>query len=160
MGEVILIEILAVPAEQSRGRHNPRAVKRKMSRFPTKARAGPAPRRVFRYEEHIQVVAPPAPGAQQRRAGASRSNAVAPPAPGAQEPSSPPEAPARRRRRKAPARPRCPAGLEHIRAWQASGLSRTAYCQRHGLKSRTFHRWVALARHTLRRKACTQAAEP
>ena len=42
MGELILIEILAGPAEQSRGRHRPRAVKRKMSNFPTKARAAPA----------------------------------------------------------------------------------------------------------------------
>jgi hypothetical protein len=37
MHELILIEIIAVPAERSRGRHNPRVVKRKMSSFPTKA---------------------------------------------------------------------------------------------------------------------------
>ena len=43
MVELILIEITAVPAERSRGRHNPRLVKRKMSRFPTKSRAAPAP---------------------------------------------------------------------------------------------------------------------
>ena len=41
MRELILVEILAVPAERSRGRHNPRVVKRKMSSFPTKARAAP-----------------------------------------------------------------------------------------------------------------------
>jgi hypothetical protein len=34
MYELILIEIIAVPAERSRGRHNPRVVKRKMSSFP------------------------------------------------------------------------------------------------------------------------------
>ena len=44
MLELILIEITAVPAERSRGRHNPRVVKRKMSGFPTKARASPPPR--------------------------------------------------------------------------------------------------------------------
>jgi hypothetical protein len=41
MRELILVEIVAVPAERSRGRHNPRVVKRKMSSFPTKARAAP-----------------------------------------------------------------------------------------------------------------------
>jgi hypothetical protein len=55
---LILVEIVALPAERSRGRHNPRAVKRKMSRFPTKARAAPAPRQRFRYEEHVRIVAP------------------------------------------------------------------------------------------------------
>jgi len=39
MTECVLIELIALPAEQSRGRHNPRVVKRKMSGFPTKARA-------------------------------------------------------------------------------------------------------------------------
>ena len=38
MTECVLIELIALPAEQSRGRHNPRVVKRKMSGFPTKAR--------------------------------------------------------------------------------------------------------------------------
>ena len=61
MRELILVEILAVPAERSRGRHNPRVVKRKMSSFPTKARAAPPSGRVFRYEDHIRVVAPPGP---------------------------------------------------------------------------------------------------
>ena len=36
MQQLVLIEILAVPAEQSRGRHNPRVVKRKMSNFALK----------------------------------------------------------------------------------------------------------------------------
>ncbi len=66
MVELILIEIVAVPAERSRGRHNPRAVKRKMSGFKTKARAAPAPRRVFRCEDHIRVIAPAGP--PERRA--------------------------------------------------------------------------------------------
>jgi hypothetical protein len=30
---VVLVEIRSVPAERSRGRHNPRVVKRKMSNF-------------------------------------------------------------------------------------------------------------------------------
>jgi len=41
MEEAILIEIALLPADRSRGRHNPRAVKRKMSHFPTKSRAQP-----------------------------------------------------------------------------------------------------------------------
>jgi len=63
MVELILVEIVAVPAERSRGRHNPRVVKRKMSGFPTKARAAPtsSPGRAFRYEEHVRVVAPAPP---------------------------------------------------------------------------------------------------
>jgi hypothetical protein len=44
MEQAILLEILVRPADQSRGRHNPRAVKRKMSSFPTRARADPAPK--------------------------------------------------------------------------------------------------------------------
>ncbi len=56
MHELILIEIIAVPAERSRGRHNPRVVKRKMSNFPTKARAAPGPRRRCHYPDHIALV--------------------------------------------------------------------------------------------------------
>jgi hypothetical protein len=58
MVELILIEITAVPAERSRGKHHPRVVKRKMSSFPTKSRAAPAARHRFRYDEHIRIVAP------------------------------------------------------------------------------------------------------
>ena len=68
MRELILLEILAVPAERSRGRHNPRVVKRKMSGFPTKARAAPSPRRVFRYAEHVRVVPPAAAAPPKARA--------------------------------------------------------------------------------------------
>ena len=51
MTELILIEIVAVPAERSRGRHNPRVVKRKMSKFGVKTpshRAWPQPTKPFR----------------------------------------------------------------------------------------------------------------
>ena len=41
MEEAILFEIALLPADRSRGRHNPRAVKRKMSHFPTTSRAQP-----------------------------------------------------------------------------------------------------------------------
>ena len=63
MVDVVLNEILAVPAERSRGRHNPRVVKRKMSNFPTKSRAvpNPLPSQRIHYEEHIRVVAPVVP---------------------------------------------------------------------------------------------------
>jgi hypothetical protein len=67
MLELVLIEITAVPAERSRGRHHPRVVKRKMSGFPTKARASPPPRQVFRYAEHVRIVAPAA-GLERRGA--------------------------------------------------------------------------------------------
>jgi hypothetical protein len=65
MVALILIEIVALPAERSRGRHNPRVVKRKMSSFPTKARAAPPSRQVFRYAEHIRIVAPVAGSAHR-----------------------------------------------------------------------------------------------
>jgi hypothetical protein len=52
----VLVEIVAVPAERSRGRHNPRVVKRKMSNFPTRARAAPGPRRHFHYPHHVVIV--------------------------------------------------------------------------------------------------------
>jgi hypothetical protein len=66
MVALILVEIVALPAERSRGRHNPRVVKRRMSNFPTKTRAAPASRQRFRYEEHVRIVAPAA-GLRPRR---------------------------------------------------------------------------------------------
>jgi hypothetical protein len=134
MHELILIEIIAVPAERSRGRHNPRVVKRKMSSFPTKTRAAPAPRQVFRYTEHIRVVAPAGSPADQ---------------------APPPTTTAKRRStRHQPRQAAAPAGrpswLEHVHAWRASGVSRAAYCEHHGLNPRAFHQWVARARHTVR----------
>ena len=133
MHELVLIEILAVPAERSRGRHNPRVVKRKMSNFPTKARAAPPPGQVFRYEEHVRVVAP---------AGAPEPRVPAP----APAPAAAAEKP-RGRPRRAPARAaRRPPWLDHVRSWRDSGLSRAAYCDRHGLDLRAFHHWVVRAR--------------
>jgi hypothetical protein len=137
MRELILVEIVAVPAERSRGRHNPRVVKRKMSSFPTKARAAPAPPRVFRYEDHIRVVAPPGPPADQ-----------------APMPTAPPEARSKRcRPRKASAAPTDdrPSWLEQVRSWRASGLSRAAFRERHSLNLRTFHHWVARSRQSFRK---------
>ncbi len=136
MVELILIEIVALPAERSRGRHNPRVVKRKMSGFPTKARAAPASSRVFRYGDHIRVVAPAGP--PERRA---------PPPATAPEgrPKGRPKAVVAPTGRRAP-------WSEHIRAWRASGLSRRTYCERHRLDPYTFHQWVARSRQTFRRK--------
>ena len=135
MHELILIEILAVPAERSRGRHNPRVVKRKMSGFTTKARAAPASGRVFRYEDHVRVVAPAGSPADQ---------------------APPPTAPAgKRRKRRRPRKASAPTGrpswLEHVRSWRASGLARATYCERHGLNPRAFHQWVARSRQIFRR---------
>jgi hypothetical protein len=136
MRAVILIEILAVPADRSRGRHNPRVVKRKMSNFPTKARAAPGPssRQVVHYQDHIRVIAPLAP---------RTCEAVLP----AVAAETRPEVTTQTDRQTF--------WLEHVRAWRASSLSRTAYCQRHGLELRSFHQWVARLRQTFRRPTST-----
>jgi hypothetical protein len=135
MLELVLIEIVALPAERSRGRRHPRVVKRKMSGFPTKARASPPSRQVCRYAAQIRIVAPAAGSAP----------------PGA-PPIPTPAVPATKRARRTPpqTRRRCrPAWLEHVRAWRASGLSCVAYCARHDVDLRTFHRWLARARASL-----------
>ncbi|MBS1936683.1 MAG: hypothetical protein JSS84_02575 [Bacteroidetes bacterium] len=38
--------------------------------------------------------------------------------------------------------------LEHVAAWQASGLSRKSYCAEHGLTTHTLGYWCAKARST------------
>ena len=48
MVALILIELVALPAERRRGRHNRRVDKRKVSGFKTKARAAPPSSQVFR----------------------------------------------------------------------------------------------------------------
>ena len=142
MHELILIEIVAVPAERSRGRHNPRVVKRKMSSFPTKARAAPPPSRVFRYEEHIRIVAPAADQVSSPTASLE-------------------ERPTRPRPRRAPARTgRYPSWAQHVRSWRASGLSRTAFCERHSLDLRTFHHWVARSRPAFRKAGPRSTKSP
>ena len=136
MQAVILIEILAVRVESSRGRHHPRVVKRKMSNFPSKARAAPAPNQVFHYAAHIRVVAPIDAPADRAARPMKRGT------PRARKPAS--------------RKPAAPAGgppwLRHVRAWQASGLGRAAYCERYGLKPRAFHQWVARARSIFRKR--------
>jgi hypothetical protein len=142
MVELILIEITAVPAERSRGRHNPRVVKRKMSRFPTKSRAAPAPRHRFRYDAPIRIVAPPGPPPPN-----------IPPSATPRIDMAPTEKPRRRSRHiRAPAN-RCPAWLEHVRAWRRSGLPRATYGEHHRLNPRPFHHWVARARPSRHPKA-------
>ena len=32
--------------------------------------------------------------------------------------------------------------IEHIKAWQASGLTQGVYCQQHGLNAKSFSRWL------------------
>ena len=134
MVELIRLEIVAVPAEQSRGRHNPRVVKRKMSSFPTKARAVASSRPVLRSEEHIRIVAPV--GMPERRA----------------PPTALPQQRSKRRSPSAPPR-RVPSWLEQVQSWRASGRPRIAYCKDNGLNPRAFHQWVARARMILRRKS-------
>jgi hypothetical protein len=144
MVELILIEIIAVPAERSRGRRHPRVVKRKMSSFPTKSRASPSSRQVFSYGEHIRVVAP---------ANAPEHN-VPPPI------ATPTEKPRQRPRNALAQATRCPAWLEHVQSWRRSGLSRATYCNRHGLNPCAFHHWVARARPSFRPKTRTAPIGP
>ena len=122
MQQLVLLEILAAPAEQSRGRHNPRVVKRKMSSFPTTARAAPAARQVTRYRDHIRIVAPAANGAAQ------------------QDPPRRPKASSQT------------CWHDHVRAWRESGLKRAAYAERHDLDLRTLNQWIARLRHTFYRR--------
>ena len=131
MHELVLVEIIALPAERSRGRHNPRVVKRKMSGFPTKARAAPGPPscRRFQYGDHVRIVAP---------AVAETDPAMAAP---------------RRRRACQPRAARHAFWLKHVRGWRASGLSRADYAERQGLNLRSLHRWIARLRHIFRRRA-------
>ena len=136
MHELILIEIIAVPAERRRDRHNPRVVKRKMSSFPTKARAAPAAGQVFSYADHIRVVAPTGSAADHAPPPTMRAK----------------HRPKRRRLGKAVASPGRRPWLEHVRAWRASGLGRAAYCERHGLNPHAFHQWVARARQIFRKR--------
>jgi hypothetical protein len=130
MTEVILIEIVAVPAERSRGRHNPRVVKRKMSNFPTRSRsaASAAPAQRFRYDEHIVIVAPPEPRAPTT---ADRHRAVLPD-------TQPVQA------------DRQTFWQAQVQAWRASGLPRAAYCQQRNLSPRAFNAAVARLRQTFR----------
>ena len=135
MTEVILIEIVAVPAERSRGRHNPRVVKRKMSNFPTKSRSA-APVQRFRYDEQI-VVAPPEPSAptttdHQQAAPTTRQT----------EPVQ---------------TSRQTFWQTQVQAWRASGLPRAAYCQQQNLSPQAFNAAVARLRQILRPEPKTAA---
>jgi hypothetical protein len=128
MTELILIEIAAVPAERSRGRHNPRVVKRKMSNFPSRSTARAAP--ALRYHEHIVIVAPPEPAP---RVMAGRQRAV---------PTT---------RQTQPAQTNHQTFWQaHVQAWRASGLRRAVYCQQHNLKPQAFNAAVTRLRQTFR----------
>ena len=152
MTKLILIEIVVVPAQRSRGRHNPRVVKRKMSNFPTKTRVSPgsAASQPLHYPDHICVVAPPEPPSRPGRNSSSRPAA---PSKGRPQPVEP---------YGGPTPPRESAGntewKKHVRAWRDSGLSRTAYCQRHDLEVSTFHQGVARLRHRFRHPRKTSVA--
>ena len=133
MTELILVEILAVPAEHSRGRHNPRVVKRKMSNFPTKSRcaASAAPSQCLRYDAHIVIIAPPEPIAPTTMAG--RQRAV---------PTTRQTEPAQASRQTF--------WQAQVQAWRTSGLPRAVYCQQHNLSPRAFNAAVARLRQTFR----------
>ena len=136
MTEVILIEIVAVPAERSRGRHNPRVVKRKMSNFPTKSRSA-TPVQRFRYDEHIVIVAPP-----ERTAPTTADHQQAAPT----------------TRQTEPVQTSCQTFWQtQVQAWRASGLPRAAYCQQQNLSPRAFNAAVARLRQILRPEPKTAA---
>jgi hypothetical protein len=139
MTDLILIEILAVPAERRRGRHNPRVVKRKMSNFPTRRRC-PTPARSVRCDGHVVIVAPPEPTAPTT---AGRQRAVLPASQTQPAPSS---------------------GKTfwraHVRAWRASGLPRAAYCQQQNLSPRAFNAAVVRLRQTFRHTPKTASGSP
>jgi hypothetical protein len=143
---VVLIEIRSVPAERSRGRHNPRVVKRKMSGFPTRSRAAPAYGGRFCYDEHIKVLPPALPQA------ADRVPEEPEPSPATPASSAPDFLVA-----ESPSTPDC---QHHVRAWRVSGLSRADYCQQRGLNLRTFNQWVARQRHLFRRKVRNEQSQP
>jgi hypothetical protein len=128
MTELILVEILAVPAEHSRGRHNPRVVKRKMSNFPTKSRSAASAAPSLRYDVHIVIIAPPEPIAPTT---AGRK----PAAPTASQPAQ---------------TSRQTFWQAHVQAWRASGQPRAVYCQKHNLSPRAFNAAVARLRQTFR----------
>ena len=131
MQRMVLIEILAVPAEQRRGRHNPRAVKRKMSSFPTTGRAAPGARQSLHYPDHIRIVAPEVPDPAQTAASSS-SPSLQPSAAG-----------------------RYAFWRDHVRTWRDSGLKRAAYAKAHDLALRAFNQWIARLRQMFRRRAGT-----
>jgi hypothetical protein len=130
---LILAEIRAVPAERSRGRHNPRVVKRKMSNFPTRSRAAASDQRRWRYEDHIHVLPPAAPPPAVLSDTPQRVSAAAPPPITAHQHAASPD-------------------RHHVKAWRASGLTRAEYCRHHGLDQNAFNRWVARQRPSVRPK--------
>lgn len=139
---LILAEIRAVPADRSRGRHNPRVVKRKMSNFPTRSRAAASDRRRWSYEDHIHILPPAGPPP-------SASHVETPePAPVAGPPTIKAHQPAETTDR------------HHVKAWRASGLSRADYCCRHGLKQDAFNRWVDRQRPSVRPKYRKAQGDP
>jgi hypothetical protein len=135
---VVLIEIRSVPAERSRGRHNPRVVKRKMSGFPTRSRAAPACGSRFCYDEHIKILPPAAPEAVD-------PIPMAPEPPPATPASSAPDFPIAEN-------PLISGCQHHVQAWRISGLSRADYCRQRDLNLRTFNQWVARQRYLFRRR--------
>jgi hypothetical protein len=147
---VVLVEIRSVPAERSRGRHNPRVVKRKMSGFPTRSRAAPACGDRFCYNEHIKVLPPAVP------------EAVEPASETASEMPEPlPATPASSTLDLSTAESSTvPDRQHHVRAWRVSGLSRIDYCRQRGLNLRTFNQWVARQRHQFRRKVRSDQLQP
>ena len=128
MHDVILLEIRAVPVESSRGRHNPRVVKRKMSNFPTKSRTASAPKPAprFRSADHIEIVLPSkTTGRKLGRSSGGQGRE------GARPPHGPPAVVHREAFWEA-----------HARAWRAGGLTRKRYCERHGLSESSFNHWM------------------
>ncbi|WP_452011749.1 IS66 family insertion sequence element accessory protein TnpA [Azospirillum largimobile] len=139
---MVLAEIWAVPAERSRGRHNPRVVKRKMSNFPTRSRAAATDHRRWSYEDHIHVLPP---------------TDLQPPAP---LPKTPEPVPAAELPTTTGDRRAVTPDRQHVRAWRVSGLSRDDYCRHHALEPNAFNHWVDCQRPSVRPKYRNLQGDP
>jgi hypothetical protein len=130
----ILIEILEVPAERSRGRHNPRVVRSRGRLFPTKPPrsepVGPCP--ALNYEDCIRIV-PPDRLCKIMREAADHRRKIR-----------------KARRRKAAKASNEAFWRTHVRSWRASNLSRADYSRNHGLVETTFSQWIAKLRREFR----------
>jgi hypothetical protein len=134
----ILIEILEVPAERSRGRHNPRVVRSRGKLFPIKPkRSEPAdPHPAINYDDCIRIV-PPDRLCKIMREAADRRRKIR-----------------KARRRKATQSTNEAYWRAHVRSWvrswRASNLSRVDYSRNNGLVEATFSQWIAKLRHKFR----------
>jgi len=126
---LVLIEIGAVHAEQRRGRHNPRVVKRKISNFPIKARTvQPAPC-LPPTGNPIAIIAPIPP--PQHKPDTDTTQGIQ-----SSDQSMSDEKILWR---------------GHIRSWLLGKLSRRGYCKQNALNLGMFNAWAKRLRNTFKK---------